>query len=67
MKEALIPLALTGGNSQKDRDESISRLEQDEIEGSLDYIFTVDIFNEGVDILAVNQVVLLITTLHDPL
>lgn len=60
-------LALTGANSQKDRDENISRLEQDEREGSLDYIFTVDIFNEGVDIPDVNQVLMLITTLHDPL
>lgn len=55
-------LALTGDNSQKDRDEAISRLEQDERSGSLDYIFTVDIFNEGVDIPAVNQVVMLRAT-----
>ncbi|GLC31686.1 hypothetical protein bsdE14_30960 [Clostridium omnivorum] len=52
-------LALTGDNSQEERDEAIQRLEQDETENSLDYIFTVDIFNEGVDIPAVNQVVML--------
>lgn len=52
-------LALTGDSSQKERDEAVERLEQDEFENSLDYIFTVDIFNEGVDIPAINQVVML--------
>lgn len=52
-------LALTGENSQQERDEAIQRLEQDEVFNCLDYIFTVDVFNEGVDIPAVNQVVML--------
>lgn len=52
-------LALTGENSQEQRNEAIQRLEQDEHVNCLDYIFTVDIFNEGVDIPAVNQVVML--------
>lgn len=52
-------LVLTGENSQTEREEAILRLEQDELENSLDYILTVDIFNEGVDIPAVNQVVML--------
>lgn len=52
-------LALTGDNSQTEREAAIQRLEQDETENSLDYIFTVDIFNEGVDIPSVNQVVML--------
>lgn len=52
-------LALTGDNSQEERDGAIQRLEQEETENRLDYIFTVDIFNEGVDIPAVNQVVML--------
>lgn len=52
-------LALTGDSSQKEREEAIERLEQKELENSLDYIFTVDIFNEGVDIPSVNQVVML--------
>lgn len=51
--------ALTGESSQTDRENAISKLEQDEIEGCLDYIFTVDIFNEGVDIPSVNQIVML--------
>lgn len=52
-------VALTGDNTQSERENAIQRLEQDEIENSLDYIFTVDIFNEGVDIPAINQVVML--------
>lgn len=40
-------------------DNAIDLLEQDEREGGLDYIFTVDMFNEGVDIPNVNQVVML--------
>lgn len=52
-------LALTGDNSQFERENAINRLEQDEKENSLDYIFTVDIFNEGVDIPSINQVIML--------
>lgn len=52
-------LVLTGDNSQREREEAILRLEQDESENALDYIITVDIFNEGVDMPAVNQVVML--------
>lgn len=52
-------IALSGANSQEEREEAIKRLEQDDREGRLDYIFTVDIFNEGVDIPKVNQVIML--------
>jgi len=55
-------LALTGDNNQKERENAIERLEQEEIENSLDYIFTIDIFNEGVDIPCVNQVIMLRAT-----
>ncbi len=51
--------ALLGIDNQIERESAIKRLEQDEYEGALDYIFTVDIFNEGVDIPGVNQVVML--------
>lgn len=51
--------ALLGMNSQSERERAIERLEQNEYEGGLDYIFTVDIFNEGVDIPSVNQVIML--------
>ncbi len=55
-------LALTGENTQAEREEAILRLEQDENPNCLDYIFTVDIFNEGVDIPIINQVVMLRAT-----
>ena len=52
-------VALTGDNSQSERENAINRLEQDDLNNCLDYIFTVDIFNEGVDIPSVNQVIML--------
>lgn len=52
-------IALTGENSQSERESAINRLEQDTKENCLDYIFTVDIFNEGVDIPSINQIVML--------
>uniref|UniRef100_UPI0015686998 DUF3427 domain-containing protein n=1 Tax=Eubacterium ruminantium TaxID=42322 RepID=UPI0015686998 len=59
--------ALTGADSQEEREAAIELLTKDiqvDIDGTkhgdyLDYIFTVDIFNEGVDIPEVNQVVML--------
>ncbi|EPY2272100.1 DUF3427 domain-containing protein [Clostridium sporogenes] len=58
-KKGYKTVALTGESSQEEREKAIERLEQDETLNSLDYIFTVDIFNEGVDIPSVNQVVML--------
>ncbi|MGL5617163.1 MAG: DEAD/DEAH box helicase [Sarcina sp.] len=55
-------IALTGENSQEEREKAIERLEKDQGDDLLDYIFTVDIFNEGVDIPSVNQVVMLRAT-----
>ncbi len=52
-------LALTGDDSQERREEAVERLVQEQTENKLDYIFTVDIFNEGVDIPEVNQVIML--------
>ncbi len=52
-------LALTGEDSQERRETVIERLVQEQAEDSLDYIFTVDIFNEGVDIPEINQVIML--------
>lgn len=51
-------LALSGEDPQQTREEAISKLTADSGD-ELDYILTVDIFNEGVDIPEVNQVVLL--------
>ncbi len=53
-------VALDGSSSENEREEAIERLEKDEAEGDyLDYIFTVDIFNEGVDIPSINQIIML--------
>lgn len=49
---------LTGKDSLKDREEKIQKL-TGEVDDHLDYIFTVDIFNEGVDIPEINQVIML--------
>lgn len=51
-------MALSGEDSQEKREEAIERLVSGE-EDHLDYILTVDIFNEGVDIPEINQVLLL--------
>lgn len=51
-------IALTGESSEEMRQKAIDSLESND-ENSLDYIFTVDIFNEGIDIPKVNQVVML--------
>ncbi len=52
-------VALTGLDSQTRREECVNKLEQESWSDGLDYIFTVDIFNEGIDIPAVNQIVML--------
>lgn len=49
---------LTGDHSIEEREKQVILLE----EGKLQYIFTVDIFNEGIDIPKVNQVVMLRNT-----
>ncbi|MBT2570036.1 DEAD/DEAH box helicase [Planococcus sp. ISL-110] len=54
-RRGLKTVALTGQNSQEERILQVERLENDII----DYILTVDIFNEGIDIPSVNQVVML--------
>lgn len=62
-------VALSGSNTQDEREEAIQRLEMDcgnmssNAEKTLDYIFTVDIFNEGVDIPEVNQIIMLRPTI----
>ena len=51
-------VVLTGDDSQEKRLEAIDRLTNDKNPNKLEYIFTVDIFNEGVDIPEINQVLL---------
>lgn len=49
---------LSGDHPLEERESQVQRLENGEIE----YIFTVDIFNEGIDIPKINQVVMLRNT-----
>jgi len=50
-------IALTGESSEHEREEAIKKLESDGAD-RLDYIFTVDIFNEGIDIPKINQIIM---------
>lgn len=53
-------VSLDGSSSEEEREAAILRLEQDEnLDNCLDYILTVDIFNEGVDIPSINQIIML--------
>ncbi|MDN5953051.1 MAG: DEAD/DEAH box helicase, partial [Loigolactobacillus coryniformis] len=56
--QSLPSVYLSGEDSINQREMQISRLEN----GEINYIFTVDIFNEGVDIPQINQVVMLRNT-----
>ena len=51
--------ALSGADDESVREQTIQRLESDDVNDKLNYIFTVDIFNEGVDIPRINQVLML--------
>jgi superfamily II DNA or RNA helicase len=52
-------IALTGDDDENKRVEAINKLESKIQAEKLDYIFTVDIFNEGIDIPKVNQIIML--------
>jgi superfamily II DNA or RNA helicase/HKD family nuclease len=51
--------ALTGDSTELERVNAIEKLESNDIHEKLDYIFTVDIFNEGIDIPKINQIIML--------
>ena len=57
-------IALSGADNEEKRQEAFERLAMDEADATeemqpLDYIFSRDILNEGVDIVEVNQVIML--------
>lgn len=54
-EEGFNTVVLTGEDSQEERERRVNQLEA----GTIDYILTVDIFNEGIDIPSINQVVML--------
>jgi superfamily II DNA or RNA helicase/HKD family nuclease len=58
-KRGFQTVALTGNSSEEERQKAIRLLESDSKSEKLDYIFTVDIFNEGIDIPSVNQIIML--------
>ncbi len=53
--QPLRTLALTGEDSMAVRETAVARLEA----GELDYLISVDVFNEGIDIPTLNQIVML--------
>lgn len=52
-------ISLSGESSEEQRSDAIDALESDDLNEKIDYIFTVDIFNEGIDIPKVNQIIML--------
>lgn len=52
-------ISLSGNNIEEERSRAIILLESTDKENQYDYIFTVDIFNEGIDIPSVNQIIML--------
>ncbi len=52
-------VAISSKNSNVEMDDAIRKLESDDENECLDYIFAVDKFNEGIDIQKINQVVML--------
>lgn len=52
-------LVLSGSDSEEARAVAIERLAGEEFEDALDYIISVDIFSEGVDVPEINQVIML--------
>ena len=58
-KNGFRSLALSGDSSENERNHAIELLESDNLAEKLDYIFTVDIFNEGIDIPKVNQIIMI--------
>lgn len=58
-KLGLKTIALSGSSTDDERNEAITLLESENKDKKIDYIITRDIFNEGVDIPKVNQIIML--------
>jgi superfamily II DNA or RNA helicase/HKD family nuclease/SOS-response transcriptional repressor LexA len=58
-KSGFKTISLSGDSSDELRSEAIKLLESEDNSIKLDYIFTVDIFNEGIDIPRVNQILMI--------
>ena len=51
--------ALSGDDSEEERANAINDIESDDPDKKIDYIITVNIFNEGIDIPRLNQVIMI--------
>ncbi len=58
-KRGLRTIALSGDDDDETRSKAMDRLTSDSRDDVLDYILTVNIFNEGVDLPEINQVIML--------
>ena len=58
-KRGFKTICLSGNNSNLEREEAINKIESDDESLKIDYIFTVDVFNEGIDIPRINQIIML--------
>lgn len=58
-KKTIRAYRISGSDSENVRAAAIERLAGDESEDALDYIISVDIFSEGVDVPEINQVIML--------
>jgi superfamily II DNA or RNA helicase/HKD family nuclease/SOS-response transcriptional repressor LexA len=58
-RKGLKTVALTADSSDIERTKAIEQIESDNLAEKLDYIFTVDILNEGIDIPKINQIIML--------
>lgn len=58
-KSGFKSIALSGKSSEFEREEAIRKIESSDLDEKIDYIFTVDIFNEGIDIPSINQILML--------
>ena len=58
-ERGLRTVVLTGGDSESVRADAIERLAGSNSDNALDYILSVDIFSEGVDVPEINQVIML--------
>lgn len=58
-KKGLRTVALFGSDNLEYREECIDKLTSDNREDCLDYIIAIDIFNEGIDIPELNQIIML--------
>lgn len=57
--KGLQTVALSGSSSEEARRRAIALLESDDLNEKLDYVITVDVFNEGIDIPKINQIIML--------